>query len=127
MNPRTSTRQNRRYPRKGGTTHPLQWGVVIKIQSLHRTRSTDPHEPTPAPAGTDDHDTRAKYRRVRSHARPQRSTICHQDNETSNMVPHTHRSGCVVTLGPFPKRKPARQGHRRAPNTIFDAQPPGVP
>ncbi|KAF9503577.1 hypothetical protein BS47DRAFT_1369432 [Hydnum rufescens UP504] len=54
MNPRTSTRQNRRYLRKGGTTHPLQWGAaqaalfVIASHSIDRPART-PHQHLPEP------------------------------------------------------------------------------
>ncbi|KAF9518040.1 hypothetical protein BS47DRAFT_1359087 [Hydnum rufescens UP504] len=91
---------------KYGATHPLKQ-VCGNIRLF-----LPPQNPAPIKAET---MPMAKYG-ARSHPDPNpRVSIQH---------PHTRFGGCVVTSGPFPKRKPAQQRHARALNTKFDAQPP---
>ncbi|KAF9503284.1 hypothetical protein BS47DRAFT_1369650 [Hydnum rufescens UP504] len=63
--------------------------------------------PTTAPARTNNDNTGVQYGRVRSHTRPQRSTICHQYNKASNMVPHT-RFGRDKPYGEIQSAQPPR-------------------
>ncbi|KAF9505381.1 hypothetical protein BS47DRAFT_1368104 [Hydnum rufescens UP504] len=111
MNPRTSTRQNQRYPRKGGTTHPLQWGCGHCIA----LRSTDPHEP---------HTSTCRNRTIMIPGQNTGACAAMQDPNARLSATKTTRlqirCHTPAEAGPFPKRKPARRGHRRAPNTIFD-------
>ncbi|KAF9510255.1 hypothetical protein BS47DRAFT_1364655 [Hydnum rufescens UP504] len=91
---------------KYGATHPLK-RVCGNIRLF-----LPPRNPAPIKAET---MSMAKYRAC-SHPDPNpRVSIQH---------PHTRFGGCVVTSGPFPKRKPAQQRHARALNTKFDVQPP---
>ncbi|KAF9510772.1 hypothetical protein BS47DRAFT_1364293 [Hydnum rufescens UP504] len=100
---------------KYGATHPLK-RVCGNIRLF-----LPPRNPAPIKAET---MPMAKYG-VRSHPDPN-PRVSASYNMTTNQIqhPHTRFGGCVVTSGPFPKRKPAQQRHARALNTKFDAQLP---
>ncbi|KAF9518045.1 hypothetical protein BS47DRAFT_1359092 [Hydnum rufescens UP504] len=85
---------------KYGATHPLKQ-VCGNIRLF-----LPPRNPTPIKAET---MPMAKYR-ARSHPDPN-PRVSASYNMMTNQIqhPHTHFGGCVVTSGPFPKRKPAQQ------------------